>query len=445
MEWNIMKLFLKVFGLFFLLFVSGTVLLLSFQPPELLRVGTGYAAKIICSNVFIAGRDENAVLTADVQAPGNPLLKFLNISVDHQTGTVTARIFGFFAPSKAVFRKGVGCANIQSVDERLTLDNLDPPELHFAETDINAKIQRVIENPQLSGPGMRAVAVFHNGQVIAETYADGFDADTPLLGWSATKSVMATLIGMRIADKHMDLSHHNLLPEWSHDDRSNITLGQLMAMESGLRFDEDYGTVTDVTRMLFLETDMAGFAASLPLQATPGSKFNYSSGTANILSKLFMESFETREQALAYPYEALFKPLGMTHALLETDASGVFAGSSYMYATAREWARFGGLLADNGKLHGKQLIPAAFVSFMRKPAASSEGRYGSAQVWLRVGARGAVMAQFPDDAFWMLGHDGQSIMIVPSLRLAVVRLGLTPSRTGYDVRPLQAAVIEALK
>jgi CubicO group peptidase (beta-lactamase class C family) len=441
-----LKRFLQsVFGLVVLLLV-GAAAWLGFSPPELLRVGTGYAAKIVCSNVFIAKRDANAVLADDVQAPGNPLLKFLNVAMDDNTNTVTVRIFGFFAPSKAVFLPGQGCANIQSTDSRSIVSDeaasAAAPSLDIA---ISAKVQSVIEDKELAGSGMRAVAVIHNGQLVAETYGEGFNADTPLLGWSMTKSVMATLMGMRVAENHMDLGKSNLLPQWQKDERAKITVANLMAMESGLRFNENYGTVADVTRMLFLEKDMAGFAASLPLEAQPGTKFNYSSGTANILSKLFMESFDDRNEALVYPRIALFEPLGMTSAILETDASGVFAGSSSMYATARDWAKLGAFLADGAKLDGKEVLPADFVSFMRKPSSASGGRYGSAQVWLRAGGAKAGEGSIPDDAFWMSGHDGQTVMIVPSMHLAVVRLGLTPTRSGYSVQNLDARVVEALR
>jgi len=441
-----LRRFLQFFvGLVVLLFV-GVTAWLGFNPPELLRVGTGYAAKIVCSNVFIAKRNAQAVLADDVQAPGNPLLKFLNVAVDDNTHTVTVRIFGFFAPSKSVFLPGQGCANVQSTDSRTVATveaaQASPNPLDVA---ISAKVQNVIEDNELAGPGMRAIAVIHNGQLIAETYGEGFNADTPLLGWSMTKSVIATLIGMRIAENRMDLARNNLLPEWQKDDRARITVANLMAMESGLRFNENYGTVADVTRMLFLEKNMAEFAASLPLEAPPGTKFNYSSGTASILSKLFMDSFKNRNEALNYPRTALFDPLGMRSALLETDASGVFAGSSYMYATARDWARLGAFLAGDGKLNGRQVLPADFVSFMRKPSAASGGRYGSAQVWLQSGGAKAGEDGIPDDAFWMSGHDGQTVMIVPSMHLSVVRLGLTPSRSGYSVQNLDAQIIEALR
>lgn len=439
-----MKRFLKVTGSIVLLAILGIVLWLGFRPPELLKVGTGYAAKIVCSNVFLANRDAQAVLADDVQAPGHPLLKYLNVSVNDADQSVTAHIFGFFAPSKAVYRPGLGCANVHDEDLRPNLQIPADAVAAVSDIAINPAIQNIVENPALAGPGMRAIAVLKDGKIIAETYGEGFDASTPLLGWSMTKSVMATLIGMRIAEGRMDLKRDHLLPEWNNDDRARITLADLMAMESGLKFDEDYGNVTDVTRMLFLENNMTEFAASLPLEAQPGAKFNYSSGTANILSKLYMDSFDSRDEAFSYAQKALFEPLGIASATLEPDASGIFVGSSYLYANARDWLYLARFLLDNGRTGDKQLLPDDFVDFMRQPSRASQGRYGSAQVWLQsagvlVGTEG-----IPSDAFWISGHDGQSILIVPSKQLAIVRLGLTPSRTGYKVPELQAAVVKSL-
>ncbi|KXO76509.1 serine hydrolase domain-containing protein [Brucella anthropi] len=440
-----MKRIVKFVGGLLLAIVLGAILWLTVRPPELLRVGTGYAAKIICSNVFVAGRDADSVLADDVQAPGNPLLRFLNASLDKNNSSVTVRIFGFFAPSTATYRPALGCANIQKDDLRVEIPTGPQVPAEPIRIEADPAVQAVIEDQALAGPGMRAIAVIRDGKLIAENYGPGFNADTPLLGWSMTKSVIATLIGMRIAEGRMSLESTALLLEWKSDERAKISLANLMAMNSGLRFDEDYGTVTDVTRMLYLEPDMAGFAASLPLEAAPGTKFNYSSGTANILSELFMDSFNSREEALAYPRLALFGPLGMSSTILETDASGVFAGSSYMYATARDWARLGAFLADGGNLYGKPVLPADYISFMRTPRPESDGRYGSAQVWLQISGVKAGVDGIPEDAFWMSGHDGQSVMIVPSMHLAVVRLGLTPSRVRYNVQHLNAKIIEAVR
>ncbi|OAP38373.1 6-aminohexanoate hydrolase [Sinorhizobium glycinis] len=432
---------------------------LAFFPPELLKVGDGYAAKIVCSNVFLAGRDPEVVLAEDVQAPGHPLLKFVSVSVDPDQQAVTARIFGFAAPVRAVYRPGVGC----TVTAGRTMQALaapapenaaggtaaapQSPDIAWPEgskAEIDPAFQKLADDPGLAGPGMRAVLVIKNGRLIAEAYGRGFDRGTPLLGWSMTKSVTAVLVGLRIADGQMDPEKANLVPEWSGDERARIKLADLLAMQSGLSFNEDYGDVTDVTRMLFLESDMASFAAAKPLESAPGSRFNYSTGTTNLLSRLWMQTFDGPAAALAYPRQALFGPLGMSSAVMETDASGTFVGSSYMYATAQDWGRFAQFLLYDGHWKGRALLPKGFVEYMRTPTAASGGDYGSAQVWLTENGVRPGTGNFPHDTFWMLGHDGQSIMVAPSLRLAVVRLGLTPGGSGYDVLKLHTEVIAAL-
>ena len=423
-------------------------------PPELLRVGDGYAAKIVCSNVFIAGRDANAVLADDVQAPGNPLLRLVRISVDETRKAVTARMFGFAAPGHAIYREGLGCTNVtegefaafpgnRQLRRRAPQADDSKPWPDGSGAVVNPMVQALLSDPQLTGPGMRAMVVVKDGRIVAETYANGFSNATPLLGWSMTKSVTAALIGLRIRDGQLALDRTELLPQWRNDPRSNIRLADLMAMQSGLQFNEDYGDVTDVTRMLFLEGDMAEFAAGKSLEAAPGERFSYSSGTTAILSRLWMNTFGSVREALTFPRTALFRPLGMTSAILEPDAHGTYVGASYMYATARDWARFGLFLLQNGSWNGEQLLPQDFVSFMRTPTQASAGRYGGGQVWTKFGRDGG--PPLPQDAFWMQGHDGQSMMLVPSLGVAVVRLGLTPSRSGYDVRVLQAKIIEAIK
>lgn len=438
--------------------MAAIVAWLAVAPPDLLRVGDGYAAKIVCSNVFIAGRDADAVLAQDVQAPGHPLLRFVRISVDDVRKTVTARMFGFAAPGHAVYREGLGCTTLS--DDRFAAfpgiqrerRRVPPAGAMFwpegGEIVRNAAVQALIEDPALTGPGMRATVVVRRGRIIAETYGEGFSQASPLLGWSMTKSVTAALVGLRIKDGRMALDATDLVAEWRDDPRSRITLADLLGMQSGLEFNENYGNVADVTQMLYLESDMAGYAADKPLVAKPGERFAYSSGTSTLLSRLWMDTFSSQRTALTFPRAALFRPLGMSSAVLETDAHGTFVGSSYMYATARDWARFSLFLLQGGRWNGVQLLPDGFVSFMAKPTAASGGRYGSGQVWTEAGRAAEAAAgevALPGDAFSMQGHDGQMAMIVPSLDLIVLRMGLTPSRLGYDVRQLEAKIIEAVR
>lgn len=421
---------------------------LVFLPPNLLSIGSGYAAKIVCSNVFIAGRDEAEVLALDVQAPGHPLLRLMRIEVDRERARVHAALLGMIAPSEAVYRGETGCAvQAGGAEEAAPLPQasaqaLAVPDVSWPE---GGKIERdeslaaIISDASLTGPGMRAVVVVHGGRVVAEAYGHGFSQDSPLLGWSMTKTVNTALIGRLLMEQRLRLDESNLFPEWAGDDRASIRIADLLAMESGLAFNENYGTVADVTRMLFLEPDMARYVASLPLEAEVGSRFDYSSGTSVLLSRIWMDRVGEKTAALAYPRQALFQPLGMTSAVMETDTAGTFVGSSYLYATARDWARFGLLLAHDGVWNGERLLPEGFVAQMHEPSLRSGGRYSRMQTWLP-----KPDAAMPSDTFILSGHDGQAVFVIPSMDLVVVRLGLTPRSTGYEPQPLVSAVVRKL-
>ncbi|MGB3389140.1 MAG: serine hydrolase [Pseudaminobacter sp.] len=448
-----------------LLVIVGAGLWLYVAPPALIRVGSNYAAKIVCSNVFVAGRDAGEVLKVDVQAPGHPLLRLMSVSIDPEAGTVKAGLFGLFGKGLAVARDNGGCASVpdgnvaaarafaQEPPAEVSVDTDTLwPQGEWVEPSQDPAVNAILDDPGLTGSGMRAVVVVKNGRIVGERYGEGFSAATPLLGWSMTKTVNAALVGTLIREGKISLDATGLFEGWKADGRAQISLADLMAMSSGLAFNEDYGDVTDVTRMLYLEPDMAAFAAASPLAGDPGEVWSYSSGTAALLSKLWQDTVGDPKQALAWPRAALFDPLGMSSAVLETDARGTFAGSSYLYATARDWVRFGLFLIDDGVWNGEQLLPAGFVSWMHEAAPASNGEYGRGQVWLHgptgpgpVGADPDGGIDLPDDTYWMLGHDGQSTAIIPSHGLVVVRLGLTPSKLGYKPQALVAALIAALE
>ena len=429
-------------------------------PPELIRVGSGYSAKIVCSNVFIAGRDPNEVLAVDVQAPGHPLLRLMRVSVDKNRGTVSAGLLGFLGKSLAVARDGLGCASVPDGDvgkARRTTVHAEPsavsadafwPEGERVEPSQDPVIAKLLDDAALTGTGMRAVVVVKNGRVVAERYGAGFSAKTPLLGWSMTKTVNAAIIGTLVKDGKIAITDKGLFAPWKADGRAAISLADMMAMSSGLEFNEDYGDVADVTRMLYLEPDMAGFAESKPLTAEVGKVFSYSSGSAVMLSRLWQEAIGDKAKALMWPRTALFEPLGMHSAVLETDEQGTFVGSSYLYATAHDWARFGQFLLQGGVWSGNQVLPAGFVDWMREPAPASKV-YGKGQLWIEApgdeDSPGAgVAAGLPRDTYWMEGHDGQTVTIIPSEQLVVVRLGLTPAKLGYRPQTMVGALVTAL-
>src|SRR5690606_15859168 len=146
------------------------------------------------------------------------------------------------------------------------------------------------------------------------------------VGWSMTKTVTAALVGTLVREGRLSLDQDGLFENWNGDERGSITVADLLAMSSGLEFHEDYGTVTDVTRMLYLEPDMVAFAAAKPLAGPVGETFNYSTGTSVRLSRIWQDTFDDPVAALSWPREVLFGPLHMTSAVLEADARGTFVG-----------------------------------------------------------------------------------------------------------------------
>jgi CubicO group peptidase (beta-lactamase class C family) len=459
---------LKIAGASALALIAGGVLTLWVRPPELLRVGASYGAKMVCSNVFLAGRDAQAVLADDVQAPGHPILKLLEISVDRERKLVHADLLGFVGKGLAVYRPGTGCAVVPDGDvAQATQYQFSPlkiwaPSPNVAwptgsQPETAPAVQALLDQAALAGPGMRGLAVIYKGRLIAQRYGTGFTAATPLLGWSMTKTVSAALVGIQLADDKLKPQQSGFWPD-AADPRAAITLAQLMSMSSGLQYNEGYGDVSDVTRMLYLEPDMAAYAASQPLVQAPGSTFNYSSGTTVLLSRIWQRAaagpghVATSAAVLSLPRERLFEPLGMSSAVMEADARGNLVGSSYMYASTQDWARFGQFLLQDGVWQGKRLLPEGFVEGMRQVAPASGGQYGQGHLW-RWGPSGPtpegqdpdLSFKLPADTYWLEGHDGQSIAVVPSKELVVVRLGLTPSRLQYAPQALLAAVIKALE
>ena len=368
-----------------LVLIIALALLLWLKPPALLRVGANYSAKIVCSNVFLAGRDPDEVLRVDVQAPGISILKAMRVSVDRERGVVRAGFFGFIGDGLAQYRPGRGCTVLPDGK----LDPSAPSELQCAMPHVGPSsappsafssapwpegaavetaqtIDQLLKDPALAGPGARAIVVVDHGRIVGEHYAAGFAPTTPLLGWSMTKTVMAGVIGMLIKDGKLSLDQAGFWP--GHDGREKIRFKDLLAMSSGLQWNEAYGAVSDVTSMLYLQPDMAAFARSPPLAHPPGEAWLYSSGTAVILSRIAQEAQvqakPKRRTSRSFIKAAALRPIGITTATIEPDEHGTLVGSSYMYATARDWARYGQFLLQDGVWQGQELLPPGYVAMM---------------------------------------------------------------------------------
>jgi CubicO group peptidase (beta-lactamase class C family) len=447
---RVLKLFkfLVVIPLLAILGLSGW---LAFIRPELLPLASAYAAKTVCSNVFIAKRDADAVIRTDVQFAEHRVVKLMKIDVDTANRRVEAALFGLFGKRYAAYAEGRGCTLVSKdeIPARAAAPPLQPlatpdalwPTGEMVRLSDDRRLRAALNDPVLQGPGMRAIVVVHDGRIVGETYGEGFNASTPLLGWSMTKTVNAALVGMAIKDGKLSLDQRGLFPQWAGDARADISVADLMAMSSGLEFNEDQGLVNDPARMEFLVRDAAAFARDKALVAAPGTTFHYGSGSSVLLARIWQNAIGAA--ARAFPQERLFRPLGMTSAVLESDPSGTFLGESFLYANAHDWARFGEFLRLGGEWNGQQLLSPGFVDYMRSPVpASDEGHgpvYGRGQLWLAPGLGFAL----PADTFMLNGHLRQTITIIPSRKLVILRMGLTREDIGYSNAKLLRAIVAA--
>lgn len=439
------------------LIIAG-LLLLKFFPPELTRVGANYTAKIVCTNVFMNGRDPQQVLRDDVQVVGHPILRWMSVDVDRDNKVVRANLFGIAGRGLAVWRPGTGCAAVPDGDiARARSAQFAPVDMPVpspqaawpagAAANVDAAIEKLLQDDELTGTGMRAVVVIHDGRLVAERYAKGFDRNARLLGWSLAKTVNAALVGIQIRHGMLRLDQNNFWPDAGPSDpRQKIRLADLLSMTSGLAFEEEYGAVSDVTRMLYLTPDMNAYVQSKPLVHPVGTVWNYSSGTSVMLSHLWQRSAGSGEASLTLPERELFSPLGMSSAVMEADEAGTMVGGSYMYATAQDWARFGQFLLQDGVWGSQRILPEGFVAMMMQPAPGSDGRYGMGQIWREGPGHDHPdrTIGLPDRLMWLQGHDGQSMVLDPARQLIVLRLGLTPARYHYQPQHLLANIIRTI-
>jgi CubicO group peptidase (beta-lactamase class C family) len=420
-------------------------------------IATGYAAKNACSGQLVAGRGAASVAT---DLPSNPLVPLLRVQVDEDAGTARATLLGLW-PTTAWMTEGLGCTLADERPDFAALAPLTSPggEIEWPDGEslaptanpaVATALSDVLDeafaedDPDGLVKGTRAVVVVHGGRIVAERYADGFGGDTPQLGWSMTKSVTNAMAGRLVQAGVVDVSDADLRPEWSGDTRADITVDHLLHMTEGLAFDETYDPDTDVTNMLFRPVDAGGFAADKPLEHDPGTHWEYSSGTTNILCDVLHDASGMGPEMAR---ELIFEPLGMTTAVMEPDASGGLVCSSYLYASPRDWARLGLWFARGGIWDGEQLLPDDWVEYSTTPVDLSSAEPYGAHWWLNRSPDGSLLLpDVPADTFWAAGHDGQRVIVIPSEDVVIVRIGFTPDLDafGWGMDRLVEDVLAAL-
>ena len=394
----------------------------------LMPIITGYAAKNLASDVFVSGREPADVEDLDLHFS---FIKFVHNKVDFENKTVTSRFL--WGKSVAAYRDGYGvtllrgkkAAELQAQKYPLPREEEGPDRLvpgDSALTERLAPIAKALVDDHTYNGTPFAFVVLHEGKVVAERYREGITAGTRLLSWSMAKSFTNALVGIMSGDGLVDIYAPTGIPEWQGDERAAITLNDLMQMQSGLEWNEDYGNRSDVNLMLHREQDMGMYAINKPLEHKPGTFWYYSSGSTNIVMRYLRGKFASDTEFLRYCRERLFAPLGIRNAVFEPDMNGTPVGSSYLYITAREFASFGQLYLEDGVFQGQRILPEGWVEYTVTPAADSKDSYGSF-FWLN---KNKYWTDAPEDMFHCQGHDGQEIFIIPSKDLVVVTLGYSP-------------------
>ena len=430
--------------------LTGALLFTAATARDVPKVATGFVANILCSETFVSGLDPEKTFAETSDAmPGVGLLTWaMDFHVDRARKGVTVTLFGL-GRSHAVYRNGAGCyldhgttaaeivAPPAAREPALLPDIAGPAVVQPANPQLAAALDRAFAEPeQAPFRRTRAIVIMKDGRIIAERYAEGFGIDTPLLGFSATKSVTSTLIGILVRQGKLALDKPAPVAAWrdTSDPRHAITVDELLRHTAGLGLGSSLqaslgAAFEPVNRMKFMEGDMASYAESIALATPPGTAWNYHDGNYLILSQLIRNAVGgAPSDYLRFARDELFTPLGMRHVTIEFDASGTPEGSTQMLATARDWARFGQLYLNDGVVGGKRILPEGWVKYSAAATPGGFVGYG-AGFWTNLGdSRGAdyrLEQGWPRDAFFAKGSIGQYVIIIPSQHLVIARFGRT--------------------
>ena len=353
-------------------------------------VATGIGSKLLCSARYVSGFSQQQSFDDLVQYSG--ILQEITVDYDDVQKSVTTSLFGL-SEKTANYLPNIGCAiDYSGFNQRASLqteqvsasDEAWPAgdNIGAADSDMEGMLQRLLAKDNEEGFNTRAFLVAHRGKVVAEAYGQGADADTPLLGWSMAKSLTAIMLANLEYHEELDLDAAPEFELWAGDERSQIRISDMLTMTDGLAFSEEYNPGDDATAMLFTEPSSSDFVMDKAALHAPGSRFNYSSGTANLLARIYFEKAGGNQGNYDAYMESIHQVLAFQNAIFEVDASGVFMGSSYLYASARDWARIGQLMLNGGTINGARIMTEDWVSRATTPNTSENQRAYGYQWWL---------------------------------------------------------------
>jgi len=457
-----------------------------FFVAKVAPIGAGYKAKMLCSYLFVSGRQLEHILENDLE-PFNPLLGLIDAEVDYENKSVTATAFGLIT-RRAVFNDCLGCTivppSMQPEQLRFPSACIDPEPANpdtvpWPTGDLNARgafpseidegrlqsaLDKEFSEPDPEKPRRaRAVVVVYKGRIIAERYAAGFDQDTPMHGWSMTKSITNALVGILAGQGEFSANDPAPIPEWKTpgDPHGRITIDHLLRMSAGFDFHHDVNPTGQRQQALFGGIDSTSYSIECPLEVEPGSRWEYANANPHALWRIIRNAVGvTDRDYLTFPRRALFNKIGMRSAVIEPDPYGNLIGTSFGWATARDWARFGLLYLYDGVWEGERILPEGWVDYTRTPAPKAKYKHYGALFWLNAGAKefadlaleqkkghrnAPPFPKLPEDAYFAMGHEGKVVAIIPSRQLVVVRLGLSRSNETWDYEGFIADVLAAIE
>lgn len=439
---------MKIFKRILLLIAVVIIFVVIINYPKL-NIISGYSAKNTSSSVFLA--DRTLAFTDSTDNNFSPV-NIADDQVNLEGKYATSSTLGLLT-RKAVYREGLGSVlvtkDFDTSKKPLIPNRLQPNDTTaypygnapqkdsvFANVnydDLNTAVSSIFEEVNET----RAVLVIYKDQIIAEKYAKGFTKDSRILGWSMTKSILSSVYGVMQYQGKINVQDKAPIAEWQNDERKEITLHNLLQMNSGLEWDENYDKISDVTKMLFLEQDMTEMQKNKPLAGKPNETWNYSSGTTNLLSGILRQQLGSQQEYLDYWYRELIDKIGMNSMVIETDMAGHYVGSSYAWATPRDWGKFGLLYLHRGNWNGTQIFAPEWTDYVTTPTPNSNGTYG-AQFWLN--AKGE-MKDVPKNMFYADGYQGQRVYVFPDQEVVVVRFGLK----NYDENEFLRGIVKSIK
>lgn len=429
---------------------------LGFTTYPKLDLISGFSAKSIASGHFIDNRSQEMIEKGDNDID---MIDLAKNKIEDMGKFAVASVYGL-KERKAIYREGLGVTLINDnfdvtkpyeVPKRTKLNNNlpfpygnnEPKDTVFSNVDytkLNAAVANAFDTKGQIKKRTRSLLVIYKDKIIAEKYDTGFDKNSKILGWSMTKSITSALFGILQKQGKYDIYKPAPIAEWKNDERKIITTSDLLHMNSGLEWEEKYDKICDATKMLFEAENMSRIQMEKPAAFKPNTHWNYSSGTTNLLSGILRKQFKTHQEYLDFWYSALIDKIGMNSMVIETDMAGNYVGSSYGWATTRDWSKFGLLYLHKGNWNGEQIFNESWVKYTSTPTNTSNGRYGG-HFWLNASGH---FPDVPRDMYYCSGFQGQMVAIIPSLDLVIVRMGLKED-PEFDFNGMLKGIIESVK